>query len=95
MSEADQAIWAAILKSKRAIQSARELWSTARWSILGTGLFFAVWQAVTGGGYSETIKLIIYNALLLGANEIVMIVLSKYELTIASAEADLADRIVY
>jgi hypothetical protein len=95
MSEADQAIWAAILKSKRAVESARELWRTVRWSILGTGLFVAIFQALTGGGYSESIKLIIYNALLLCANEIVKIVLSKYELTIASSEAELSDRIVY
>ena len=61
---------------------------------MGTGLSFAIWQAVTGGGYSETIKLIIYNGLLLAANEIVKIVLSRYEVAIVRAEADLADRIV-
>lgn len=45
MSEAGQAVWATILKSKPAVQSARELWSTAMWSILGTGLFFAIARA--------------------------------------------------
>jgi hypothetical protein len=55
----------------------------------------AILQALTGGRYSESIKWIFFNVLLLGANEIVKIVLSKYELTNASSEAELSDRIVY
>ena len=94
MSEADQTVWVAILKSKRAVQSACELWSTVRWSILGTGLVFAIWQAVRGCAYSEAIKLIMYSGIFLGAHEIAKIVLSKSELAIVRAEADLAERIV-
>ena len=56
-----------------------------RWSILGTGMFFEIWQTLTGGGYSESIKLIFYNGILLGASEIVKIELSKCELSIAKA----------
>lgn len=37
---------------------------------------------VKGGGYRETIKLITYNGILLGPNQIVTIVLSRYELVI-------------
>lgn len=93
MSEADQAIWAAILKSKKVVESVQELWSSVCWSVSGTSLLFAVSQVVSGGGYSEFIKFIIYlNVVLLG-NEVMKLVLSKYELSIAKAEAELAYRI--
>lgn len=45
-------------------------------------------------GYAETIKLIVYNGIQLGANEKVKVVFSKYEASIARAEADLPHRIV-
>jgi hypothetical protein len=93
MNEADQAVWEAILKSKKAIDSVREFWGTVRWSLLGTSLFFAISQAVSGGRPSETIKFVIYLNVVLVSNEIIKIVLSKYVLSIAKAEAELAYRL--
>jgi hypothetical protein len=93
VSEADQAIWSAILKSKKVVESVRELWSTVRWSVLGTSLFCAVSHVVSGGGYSQSVNFIIHlNVVLLG-NEAMKLVLSKYELSIARAEAELAYRL--
>jgi hypothetical protein len=93
MSEADKAIWAVILKSKRAVESARELWRGAKWSGLSTAGIFAVWSVCTGLGYGDTLKFLIYCAIALYLNPIIDVILTKYELKIATAEGELAYRL--
>jgi hypothetical protein len=93
MSEADKAMWAAILKSKRAVEAARELWRGAKWSGLSTAGVFAIWSACTGLGYGDTLKFMIYCTVALYLNPIINVILTKYELKIVTAESELAHRL--
>ena len=95
MSEVDQKLWASILRSKQVLASAGEFWNFMRWVILGTQLVFAVWAAATGLGWGDALKFIVYANIVMVLNHLIKFALSKYELSIAKTEAELAYRLDY
>ena len=93
MSEVDQKLWASILHSRQALDAARDYWNLLRWVILVTQSVFAIWSAATGLGWGDFLKLIIYVNIVMVFNVVIRTVLSRYELSIAKTEAELAYRL--
>lgn len=93
MSEVDSNLWWSIVRSKQAIQDARQYWNGLRWIVLGIQAVAAVWSLVAGYGARDADKFLLYAYIVLVLNVVVKIVLSRYELSIAKTEAELAYRL--
>lgn len=93
MSEVDQKLWASILSSKAALEDTREFWAWIRWIILGVQAAGAVFASVTGLGFEEVFKFMLYANVAMVINMILKLALARHELSIAKTEAELAYRL--
>lgn len=93
MTREEDAVWAAILKSKERLESSRRTWFILKFAGLTTQFLFAIIALVSNLGWGDMLRFIITGAIVVMVNELIQLVFAKVELSTARAEAELAHRV--
>lgn len=93
MNKEEDAVWAAILQSRQRLTSARQSWGTIKFSAPATQLFLGVLALVENQGWDDMLRVLITCGIVVIVNEVLQLAFAKIELSIATAEAELAYRV--